>query len=100
MKLRDQPLSLLRWLIFASRWLQAPLYIGLIFTLGIYVYHFGIATSHLLQVKAGQSQCIDVPGKASTISTLLAEYLQSQWPIQTGLCIHRVPKPQKASLYS
>ncbi len=27
--------------IFLSRWLQAPLYLGLIFALGIYVYEFG-----------------------------------------------------------
>lgn len=28
--------------IFCSRWLQAPLYLGLILTLGIYVYEFGL----------------------------------------------------------
>ncbi len=27
--------------IFLSRWLQAPLYFGLVISLGIYVYHFG-----------------------------------------------------------
>lgn len=34
--------------IFLSRWLQAPLYVGLIFTLGIYVYKFGVALFELL----------------------------------------------------
>ncbi len=34
--------------IFLSRWLQAPLYVGLIFTLGIYVYKFGLALFDLL----------------------------------------------------
>lgn len=35
-------------LIFASRWLQAPLYFGLIFVLGVYVYEFMISLSHLV----------------------------------------------------
>lgn len=33
--------------IFISRWLQAPLYLGLIIALLIYVYEFGIALWHL-----------------------------------------------------
>ena len=35
--------------IFLSRWLQAPLYFGLIVAQGVYVYHFMIALWHLLQ---------------------------------------------------
>ena len=35
-------------LIFLSRWLQAPLYIGLIVAQGVYVYHFFIELWHLL----------------------------------------------------
>lgn len=31
-----------------SRWLQAPLYIGLILCLGVYVYHFGVELIHLV----------------------------------------------------
>jgi uncharacterized protein (TIGR00645 family) len=34
--------------IFASRWLQAPLYVGLIFAQGIYVYQFFVELWHLL----------------------------------------------------
>lgn len=34
--------------IFASRWLQAPLYLGLIIVLGVYVYEFAISLSHLV----------------------------------------------------
>ena len=37
-------------LIFASRWLQAPLYLGLIIAQGIYVYQFFIELWHLLGV--------------------------------------------------
>lgn len=34
--------------IFASRWLQAPLYVGLIIAQGAYVYHFMIELIHLV----------------------------------------------------
>jgi uncharacterized protein (TIGR00645 family) len=34
--------------IFASRWLQAPLYIGLILAQGVYVYQFFVELWHLL----------------------------------------------------
>lgn len=34
--------------IFASRWLQAPLYIGLVFAQSIYVYRFILELSHLI----------------------------------------------------
>src|ERR1041385_2621133 len=36
-------------LIFLSRWLQAPLYLGLIVAQGVYVYHFMIELWHLVQ---------------------------------------------------
>ena len=35
-------------LIFLSRWLQAPLYLGLIVAQGVYVYHFLIELFHLI----------------------------------------------------
>jgi uncharacterized protein (TIGR00645 family) len=35
-------------MIFLSRWLQAPLYFGLIVAQGVYVYHFMIELWHLL----------------------------------------------------
>lgn len=34
--------------IFISRWLQAPLYLGLIVALLFYVYEFGIALKHMM----------------------------------------------------
>ena len=42
-------------LIFLSRWLQAPLYFGLIFAQGIYVYHFFVELWHLL----GEATSVD-----------------------------------------
>jgi uncharacterized protein (TIGR00645 family) len=38
--------------IFASRWLQAPLYVGLIVAQGIYVYQFFVELWHLLHAAA------------------------------------------------
>ena len=35
--------------IFLSRWLQAPLYFGLIVAQGVYVYHFMVELFHLVQ---------------------------------------------------
>lgn len=35
-------------IIFSSRWLQAPLYLGLILAQGVYVYHFLVELVHLL----------------------------------------------------
>jgi uncharacterized protein (TIGR00645 family) len=37
-------------LIFASRWLQLPLYLGLIVAQGVYVYQFWYELIHLIQV--------------------------------------------------
>lgn len=42
--------SLLEKTIFASRWLQAPLYVGLIVAQGIYVYQFFVELWHLLHL--------------------------------------------------
>ena len=47
----DNPLeTLLERTIFASRWLQAPLYVGLIIAQGIYVYQFFVELWHLLHI--------------------------------------------------
>jgi uncharacterized protein (TIGR00645 family) len=35
-------------IIFSSRWMQAPLYLGLIIAQGVYVYHFIVEVIHLL----------------------------------------------------
>lgn len=36
-------------LIFSSRWLQAPLYVGLIVVLTVYVYQFALGLGHLVK---------------------------------------------------
>jgi uncharacterized protein (TIGR00645 family) len=42
-------LSLMARVVFASRWLQAPLYFGLIIAQAVYVYHFAVELMHLVQ---------------------------------------------------
>jgi uncharacterized protein (TIGR00645 family) len=45
-------------LIFASRWLQLPLYIGLIAAQCVYVYHFWIELVHLLEAVFGNQAAL------------------------------------------
>ena len=47
-KLKMRPLKPLPNFIFMSRWLQVPLYIGLIIAQVIYVYQFGVELTHLI----------------------------------------------------
>lgn len=47
-KERNVSQAIMAQLIFWSRWLQAPLYLGLIVAQGVYVYHFMIELSHLV----------------------------------------------------
>ena len=45
-------------LIFASRWLQLPLYLGLIAAQGLYVYHFWVELVHLLEAAFGNQTAL------------------------------------------
>jgi uncharacterized protein (TIGR00645 family) len=45
-------------LIFASRWLQLPLYIGLIAAQAIYVYHFWVELIHLIEAAFGNQNAL------------------------------------------
>ena len=42
-------------LIFASRWLQLPLYLGLILAQAVYVFHFWVELSHLIEAAFGNT---------------------------------------------
>lgn len=44
--------------IFASRWLQLPLYLGLIAAQGVYVFHFWIELLHLLEAAFGSQTAL------------------------------------------
>ena len=45
-------------LIFASRWLQLPLYLGLIAAQGIYVFHFWVELVHLIEAAFGSQTAL------------------------------------------
>ncbi|MDM7456251.1 MAG: TIGR00645 family protein [Tepidimonas sp.] len=49
----NKPIPPLPKLIFASRWLQLPLYIGLIVAQAVYVYHFWVELVHLIEAAFG-----------------------------------------------
>ena len=46
--------------IFASRWLQLPLYLGLIVAQCVYVFHFWVELVHLISAAFGDQQALDM----------------------------------------
>src|SRR5512137_2046629 len=53
-----RPIPVVPRLIFASRWLQLPLYLGLILAQGVYVYHFWVELVHLLGAAMGDLRSV------------------------------------------
>jgi uncharacterized protein (TIGR00645 family) len=51
-------LSSLNNFIFASRWLQLPLYLGLIAAQAVYVFHFWVELVHLLEAAFGSQTAL------------------------------------------
>lgn len=45
-------------LIFSSRWLQLPLYLGLIAAQAIYVFHFWVELVHLIEAAFGNQEAL------------------------------------------
>ena len=72
------PLRPLPNMIFMSRWLQLPLYLGLIVAQGVYVFHFLVELTHLVQAAFGSQDALDAlvksmgysfqPGEAPKLS--------------------------------
>lgn len=52
-KLRPLP-----WVIFSSRWLQLPLYLGLIVAQMVYVFHFWVELVHLIEAAFGSVDAV------------------------------------------
>jgi len=46
--------------IFASRWLQLPLYLGLIVAQCVYVFHFWVELTHLIEAVFGDEQALKI----------------------------------------
>jgi uncharacterized protein (TIGR00645 family) len=56
---KGSPLRPLPNLIFASRWLQLPLYLGLIAAQAVYVVHFLVELWHLIEAAAGSQTALN-----------------------------------------
>ena len=54
----NRPLRPLPRLIFASRWLQLPLYLGLILAQAVYVVHFIVELEHLIAAAFGSQTAL------------------------------------------
>ncbi len=66
----DSPMEkFLERTIFASRWLQAPLYVGLILAQGVYVYQFFVELWHLMH--AAVTQTVPSDAGAMPMSTFI-----------------------------
>ena len=52
-------MNLLSSIIFGSRWLQMPLYLGLILAQAVYVFHFGLELYHLIGAAFGNQSDVD-----------------------------------------
>ena len=57
---KGSPLRPLPKLIFASRWLQLPLYLGLIVAQGVYVVHFLKELWHLVEAAFGNQHALEL----------------------------------------
>jgi uncharacterized protein (TIGR00645 family) len=72
------PLGPLAKLIFASRWLQLPLYLGLILAQAVYVFHFWVELVHLIEAAFGNQAALaklvtSIGYKSDTVVTGLNE---------------------------
>jgi uncharacterized protein (TIGR00645 family) len=64
--------------IFATRWLQLPLYLGLIVAQGVYVWHFWVELTHLIEAAFGSEVALkqlitSIGYKADAVPTGLNE---------------------------
>ncbi len=63
-----RPLSPLSTLIFASRWIQLPLYLGLILAQCVYVYHFWVELVGLISAAMGNQHALEHLLKAVSVT--------------------------------
>ena len=59
-----RPMRPLPRLIFMSRWLQLPLYLGLILAQCVYVFHFWVELVHLIEAAFGNKEAVALIAEA------------------------------------
>jgi len=69
---RNVKLRPLPSLIFMSRWLQLPLYLGLILAQVVYVFHFWVELIHLIEAAAGDKIALQAIMDASAVKGQVA----------------------------
>ena len=60
----DRAMRPLPRLMFMSRWLQVPLYLGLVLAQCVYVFHFWVELTHLIEAAFGNQDAIEMLVKA------------------------------------
>ena len=60
-------------LIFSSRWLQLPLYLGLILAQAVYVYHFWLELVHLIEAAFGSRTALQILLTSTGLSTVAGD---------------------------
>jgi uncharacterized protein (TIGR00645 family) len=63
-----RPMKPLPNLIFMSRWLQLPLYLGLIVAQGVYVFHFWVELVHLVEAAFGNQAALAAIYKSVSVT--------------------------------
>ena len=72
------PLRPLPQLIFMSRWLQLPLYLGLIVAQGVYVWQFWVELVHLVQAAMGNEAAIAAVRESVAVPGAERQIVQSR----------------------
>ena len=67
-----RPMKPLPNFIFMSRWLQLPLYLGLIVAQGVYVFHFWVELVHLVEAAFGSQTALQAILDSVTVKSTIA----------------------------
>ena len=81
------PIRPLPNLIFASRWLQLPLYIGLIAAQAVYVFHFWLELVHLLEAAFGNQTALQA--LISSTREVLVTFMRNNFHAKSEGCLVR-----------
>lgn len=74
----NQIVKILETSIFASRWIQAPLYLGLIVAQAVYVWQFWVELIHLLQASFGDLGALDAIRRSVAVPGAVVQIEQSR----------------------
>ena len=69
---KKRPMKPLPNFIFMSRWLQLPLYLGLIVAQGVYVFHFWVELVHLVEAAFGSQTALQAILDSVTVKSTIA----------------------------